>query len=161
MTEDYPKQKGYWEMFYLTSAFAVQYLDAKHNEQWQQFWNIIGYYYNRPDTRMLRRIDFNSVFYAAFKTSLYTFSKDFDKATSRYAWQFPLIGINAVIFGLLPFVVLLAWLKGRKKLRSMPDLPCSSDEEDCLDIEADPMRSDTDIPDKPAEQDADPSVQQD
>lgn len=121
MAYRYPADRSYWEMFYLTSVFAIDNLRSKHNQEWQDFWNRIGFVYNRSIGRDTAKSDFIRMFNASFRMSLYAYSKQFDKTLSRYSWQFPLVGINAIIFSFLPFVVVLGWLKSRRKLRRMPE----------------------------------------
>jgi len=153
MVYGYPADRNYWDMFYLTSVFAVNYLDSRHNKEWQEFWNYVGYYYDNPRDRLSPRVDFISAFNYSFRMSLYTYSKTFDKALSRYSWQFPFIGINGLIFALLPFLVFFAWLKGRHRLRNMPDtepefLPEEEAEEDeLLSSAEEQLQEDTQEPD--------------
>lgn len=124
----YPRDKSHWDMFYLTSAFAINYLDSKYPKQYQSFWNNVGYAYSRPDNPAKAKPEFNQLFFYSFNMSVYAFGKIFDHAMARYSWMFPLIGINAVIFAILPFIVYLAWLKNRRKMKLLPDLP---EEKDC------------------------------
>lgn len=147
MARQYPADRSYWEMFYLTSSFAIDNLNSKHNPEWQDFWNRVGFVYNRSVNRITERSDFIHVFNASFKMSLYAYSKQFDKTLGRYSWQFPLVGINAFIFSLLPFVLMIAWFKSRRRMRRMPDnLPLTEyDEanESDIDDEADDYEENT------------------
>lgn len=122
MVYSYPKDRSYWEMFYLTSAFAISYLEEKRQPQWQIFWDIVGFNYHQDSRNKTYKTDFIEAFNIGFHSSLYKFSKDYDKTLRRYGWQFPLIGINAIIFSLLPFVVLIAWLKNRRRMKHLPEL---------------------------------------
>jgi len=151
MAYKYPVNRSYWEMFYLTSVFAVDNLRAKHNPGWQEFWNRIGFVYNRSVSTIAVKSDFIEMFNAAFHMSLFAFSTQYDKTLGRYSWQFPLVGINAIIFSLLPFVVVAAWLKSRRKLRRMPETiqTIDDDEDDAVseDItEEEEETSDTSTP---------------
>jgi hypothetical protein len=128
MVYQYPADKSYWEMFYLTSVFAINNLEGRHNKEWQDFWNIVGMVYNSSNNKQTMKSDFIKVFNYAFKMSLYAYSKQYDKTLSRYGWQFPLVGINAFIFALLPFVVIFGWLKGRRRMKAMPDSHSSEPE---------------------------------
>jgi hypothetical protein len=121
MTYNYPSDRSYWNMFYLTSVFAVNNMASKYHSQWLEFWDRVGYHYNRTGLGGDFKSDFTKTFNAAYQMSLFAFSRDFDKTIKRYGWQFPLIGINALILSLLPFVVLAGWYRSRRKLKAMPD----------------------------------------
>jgi len=121
MMYQYPEDKSYWNMFYLTSAFAINHMQSKHNAEWQAFWNSVGFVYNRSGAIHEARSDFIKTFHSTFRISLYAYSREYDKVLKRYGWQFPLVGINAIIFSLLPFVIFAAWLKHRRKLKAMPE----------------------------------------
>jgi hypothetical protein len=137
MASGYPADKSYWEMFYLTSVFAIDNLRSKHNPEWQDFWNRAGFVYNRSVSKIVEKSDFIEIFNTAYRMSLFAFSMQYDKTLGRYGWQFPLVGINAIIFSLLPFVVVAAWLKGRRKLKRMPDAtPDAEEENEAAPVEA-------------------------
>lgn len=121
MEINYPVDKNYWNMFYLTSAFAISNLETKRNLQWQEFWNIVGFIYNRSSNTQSTKSNFIRVFNSAFQMSLFAFSKDYDKTLKRYGWQFPFVGINAIIFALLPLVIISAWLRNRRRMKSLTD----------------------------------------
>lgn len=122
MLYNYPEDRTYWDMFYLTSVFAVQHLDAHRHDEWLAFWNLVGYNYSRPAADQTAKVDFITAFNVSFRQSLYAFSRDFDKVQKRYDWQFPFVGINALILSLLPLVLILAWLRSRRRLQSLPDV---------------------------------------
>jgi len=130
MAENYPADKSYWNMFYLTSAFAISNLESNRNVQWQEFWNSVGFIYNRSSITQSTKSDFIKVFNAAYHMSLYAYSKDYDKVLRRYGWQFPFVGINVIIFALLPFVIIAAWLKNRRKMKALPESEEDITEED-------------------------------
>ncbi len=121
MAHQYPRQKSYWTMFYLTSAFAVHHLQSKRHDQWIGFWDRVGVIYSISSGNEPYKSDFAQTFYSAFRISQYAFSLEFDKVLNRYGWQFPLLGINGLIFSLLPFVILIAWLRHRRHLKAMPE----------------------------------------
>ncbi len=152
MTAHYPADRGYWEMFYLTSSFAIDNLQSRHNLQWQDFWDRIGFVYNRSANRIIMKTDFIGVFNASFRMSLYTYSKQFDKTLGRFTWQFPLVGINAIIFSLLPFVLFAAWLKSRRKMKSMADQVNTLPDEDIYSEEETSESEDTDTAETPEEE---------
>lgn len=122
MIHQYPSDKSQWNMFYLTSAFAINHLQSRRNDQWQAFWNNVGYVYNRSNGSEAGRSDFTSTFNASFNMSLFAFSNEYDRVLKRYGWQFPLVGINAIIFAILPSVIFAAWLKHRRRLKAMPEI---------------------------------------
>jgi hypothetical protein len=128
MLNDYPQDKNYWDMFYLTSVFAVQHLDAHRHDDWLAFWNLVGYNYSRPSQGKTLKSDFIRVFNISFRQSLYAFSREFDAVQKRYDWQFPFVGVNALILSLLPLVLILAWLRSRRRLQNLPDVIQEPDE---------------------------------
>jgi hypothetical protein len=130
MATNYPAEKSQWDMFYLTSAFAVNYLNSHHKEEWQKFWDLVGYNYNRVAATPGLKVDFLQVFHASFKMSLVALSQEFDKTLRRYSWQFPFVGFNALIFALLPFVIVAGWLRSRKKMQALPDVIPEDNEAD-------------------------------
>jgi len=130
MKFSYPADRNYWNMFYLTSAFAVSYLESKRNLQWLRFWDIVGFYYNRSVDMRPAKVDFIDVFHQAFGTSIYSFSKEYDKVLRRYSWQFPLVGINALIFSLLPLILVLGWLRNRSRMQALPELEDDESDEE-------------------------------
>lgn len=129
MAYNYPADRSYWSMFYLTSVFAVNHLATTRSADWTVFWDMVSYNYNRSDSNITVKSDFSRTFNAAFRTSLYGFSRDYDKILRRYGWQFPLIGINAILFSLLPFVIIAGWLRSRRRLKAMPDSDLSLDDD--------------------------------
>jgi hypothetical protein len=122
MQYNYPSSKAYWNMFYLTSVFAVDRMATRDHQQWENFWDRVSLTYNQKGTVIHTRSDFILTFNAAYRMSLFAFSRDFDKAMKRYGWQFPLIGINALLLSLLPVVVLLGWIRSRRRMKAMPDV---------------------------------------
>ena len=145
MALQYPANRSYWEMFYLTSVFAINNLESRHNQEWQEFWNIVGLVYNRSAAKQTLKSDFIKVFNYSFHMSLYTYSKEFDKTLTRFGWQFPLVGINAIIFSLLPFVVFIAWLKSRRKMKAMPEqIPLADNDSDPEKDDSEAEESDPD-----------------
>ena len=135
MTYHYPANRSYWNMFYLTSVFAVNHLQSAEHTNWQKFWDAVGFSYNRLTPGSRKQVDFISAFNYSFQRSLYAFSKDFDKTLKRYGWQFPLIGINAVLFSLVPFILLIAWFRHRRKMRALPDLDLLTTETEMQETE--------------------------
>lgn len=136
MNYNYPSDRSYWNMFYLTSAFAVKHMETRYNEQWQRFWDYVNYIHSASVSEKNNRTDFYQAFYLAFKKSIFAFSRDYNKVLKRYAWQFPLVGINAIIFAVLPFIVLASWLKQRRKLKAMPEPDSEIEEPDETDLDA-------------------------
>jgi len=140
MLERYPGSPADLQIFYLTSMFALHNLVSEYPDQWQVFWNQASaeIYHN---TRQSQKADFIRCFNTAFGYSLYAYSTLFDKAVSRYNWQFPLVGINALILCVLPFIVILGWRRYRKRLRALPDIgeeEFMSDDDDSLQADENP-----------------------
>jgi len=120
MMHNYPDERYKWDMFYLTSVFAVNYLLSSRNREWQRFWDSVGYKYNRYSHRG-EKIDFIDAYNHAFKSDMYELNREFDKVLSRFGWQFPLVGINALILAFLPLIIILGWIKNRRKLNALED----------------------------------------
>ncbi len=128
MERSYPAERSRWNMFYLTSAFAVSHMRSGYKTGWEDFWSGVGANYGGGGQD--RKTSFRAAFLAGYRMSPYSFSLQFDRTLRRYGWLFPLIGVNAVVFALLPFVIIAGWWRGRRRLKGLPDLPEPPGEEE-------------------------------
>ncbi len=128
MAERYPREKAYWSMFYLSSAFAVNHLATRYPEKWKAFWDYAGMLVNRRDFPPQLQIEFSGLFNYAFGFSLRSFSGEYDKVLTRYGWQFPLIGINLILLAALPFILIAAFRRSRRKLKAMEEASDDTEE---------------------------------
>ena len=113
----YPQRREDWEMYYLTSYFAVRYIREMDPEAWRGLWNTVA-----TNNRKGRRTRFSEAFARSYDSNLHTFNLDFAEASKRQAWIYLITGFSSLLFALLPFVVILAMLRQIRKMRAMPDL---------------------------------------
>lgn len=120
---EYPAERREWPMYYLSSWFATDYMRNKDEAAWRRFWAITS-----AHARLGHKTRFVSAFSQAYRSSLYEFNLDFAAYSRRQAWIYLIIGVNSIIFAILPVVLIFAWRKRRKKLLSMPELEPPVDE---------------------------------
>ena len=113
----YPQRREDWELYYLTSYFAVRYMREKDPEAWRGFWNTVA-----TNNRKGRRTRFSEAFARSYDSNLHTFNLDFSDASKRQAWIYLITGFSSLLFALLPFVVILAMLRQKRRMRALPDL---------------------------------------
>lgn len=113
----YPQRREDWELYYLTSYFAVRYMREKDPEAWRGFWNTVA-----TNNRKGRRTRFSEAFARSYDSNLHTFNLDFAEASKRQAWIYLITGFSSLLFALLPFVVILAMLRQKRRMRALPDL---------------------------------------
>ncbi len=120
----YPKQKSEWNLFYLTSAFVIKYMRDEHPNEWKTFWDLTASAVNQSELDASQsRPTFSYVFYSAYQRSAKSFEYGFDRYTRRLALQYLLLGINGIVFGMLPFVIIWIYVIRRKRHLQMPDYP--------------------------------------
>ncbi len=125
----YPEHKKDWNLFYLTSAFVIKYMRDEQPEAWKRFWDFAA---REPQA------SFSNAFYYAYAVSANSFAGGFDAYAKRIGWQYLFIGINGLVFALLPVIMVFGFYKRRRKQNRLPDLPLVTDEE---------QPSETDLPD--------------
>lgn len=113
----YPQQQENWELYYVTSYFAVRYMREKDPRAWKQFWGIVA-----ANNRRGQKTDFNRAFEKAYGLNLYTFNQDFAAASKRQAWIYLITGFTSMLFAILPFLVIVARIRQKKKMKRLPDL---------------------------------------
>jgi len=102
MAGRYPDGQIRWESFYAKSALAVKYLYSNHLDEFYNLWN----YNDIP-------IDFSLAFFRAFKLTPGQFSPLLeDYLKKRFRIEI-LLAFTGIIWGVLPFILLLAWLRKR------------------------------------------------
>jgi hypothetical protein len=121
---EYPRQRADWEMYYLSSYFAVNYMQDKDPKAWLDFWKIVAENYRQGN-----KTRFTKAFGQAYRSNLFTFNRDFAAASNKQAWIYLLAGFGSFLFMLLPFLAIFAMLRQRKKMRSLPDLDQPVEEE--------------------------------
>ena len=63
------------------------------------------------------------------QTTLFDFNLQYQDYLKEKAWKYLFIGINSLIFSLLPFVLIIAYFRRRKRMKQLPDLPLPQDAE--------------------------------
>ncbi len=114
----YPEAQRDWELYYLSSYFAVKYMQEKDVELWRRFWGIVS-----QNHRKGGKTRFISAFSTAYGSSLFQFNQEFSQHTRKMAYLYLVIGVNSFIFMLLPFAVVIAIIRHRRRLRTLPELP--------------------------------------
>ena len=124
MSYQYPESPSQWQSYYLSSLFAITYLQENYPEGWKTFWSITSSTYKAG-----QKTPFIPAFNYSFNTTLFDFNLQYQDYLKGKAWKYLFIGINSLIFSLLPFVLLIAYFKRRKRMKQLPDLPLPQDAE--------------------------------
>ncbi len=103
MVDRYPKNPVEWEAFYMKSAYAVDYMLKTSPRQYFTLW----------DSALPVR-DFDRSMLSGFQASKESFGHRFDEYLRKKMRLEMLIGFSLVIWTLLPFLVIIAWI--RKKI---------------------------------------------
>ena len=120
----YPEDQADWQQYYLSSYFALQLMRDKRADEWKQFWNHTAFNWRKGI-----KTDYITTFGRAYHTTLWDFANDYSHYSKRLAYQYLIVGINSLIFALLPLILLLGYFIRRKRRASLPDLPIPVDEE--------------------------------
>ncbi|MDP2173255.1 MAG: hypothetical protein Q8M98_06675 [Candidatus Cloacimonadaceae bacterium] len=118
MSYRYPEEEHDWQMYYLHSYFAVKYMQERDEKAWNRFWSIAADAHRRGE-----KIAFTPAFNMAFDLSLFDFQALYSRFSKKLAYQYLFIAINSVVFTLLPFVLVIAALRRKRRMHLMPDLP--------------------------------------
>jgi hypothetical protein len=132
MGYQYPESPSQWQTYYLSSLFAVTYLQENYPEGWKTFWTIAANTHKAG-----QKTPFIAAFNYSFNTTLFDFNRQYQDYLKHKAWKYLFIGINSLIFSLLPFVLLIAYFRRRKRMKQLPDLPLPQD------VELDPPQEDS------------------
>ncbi len=103
MIDGYPKNPVEWEAFYMKSAYAVDYMLKENPRQYFTMW----------DSALPVR-DFDRSMLRGFQASKERFGNRFDEYLRRKMRLELLVGFSIVIWTILPFLVIIAWI--RKKI---------------------------------------------
>ncbi len=120
----YPTRREDWEIYYLTSYFATRYMHEWDPEAWRFFWDLTA-----TNLRRGERTRFSEAFAKAYNSNLHTFNLDFAAHSQRRAWIYLITGFSSLLFALLPFLVVFAMLRQRRKLKALPDLDLPPEDE--------------------------------
>jgi len=105
MVSKYPKNQVEWESFYAKSGLAVKYLATKKKANFYRFWEMAEKGNSFPKS-------FRMVFYQSFQG----FSNSFEVYAKRHFHFGILFASSSLLWGVMPFVFLIAVL--RKKLKT-------------------------------------------
>jgi hypothetical protein len=114
----YPEEKRDWEYYYLSSFFAVKYMREHDEKAWNRFWTLAA-----KNHRKGAKTRFTNAFASTYSSSLYEFNLAFSSHTRKLAYLYLVIGVNSIIFSLLPFVLVFALIRHRRRMKALPDLP--------------------------------------
>ncbi len=122
---NYPERREDWEMYYVSSYFAVRYMRENNPAAWQEFWQIVA-----ADNQLGKRTRFSEAFGKAYGHNLRSFSQEFAAVSKRQAWIYLLTGFGSLLFALMPFLVILGRLRQKRKMKALPELELPPEEED-------------------------------
>jgi len=100
MSRQYPTNRVRWESFYVKSALAVKYLYTRHLEEFYSLWD----YADAP-------ANFYLSFFNAFNLTPRQFSTLLEEHLKRRFRIEILLAFSGIVWGILPFILLLAWLR--------------------------------------------------
>ncbi len=138
---EYPQAKQDWEMYYLTSFFAVKYMQDKDPQAWRDLWNSVANNY-----RQGRKTRFTAAFGTAYNSNLYSFSLEFTQASRRQAYIYLLTGLGSLVLTALPLLVIYAMIRQRRRMQALPDID--------LPVEETPPETETVEKEKPTGEDS-------
>jgi hypothetical protein len=110
----YPKQQKDWDLFYMTSAFVIKYMRDDQPEAWKRFWDFVARHQGSS---------FSNTFYYAYGATANGFANGFESYAKRIGWQYLFLGINGLIFAMMPILLIITHYKRRRRLMRLPDLP--------------------------------------
>lgn len=121
MVKRYPKNPVEWEAFYMKSAYAVDYMLKKSPRQFFTLWD------NALPIR-----DFNRAMLIGFQASADRFGQEFDEYLAKKMRMEMLVGFSLVIWMLLPFLMIIAWIRkkitGRRIQREWESVQAKADQ---------------------------------
>ena len=128
LTNEYPASRQDLDFFYLNSTFALRYMKDEYPQIWKEFWDFVASYHRQGDKAIFRH-----AFRQTFNSKLYTFNESFEAYARRLSYWYIFIGINSFLITLMPFLLIIAWLRRRSKMRQLPDIEHVMDDESELD----------------------------
>jgi len=105
MVSRYPENQVEWESFYAKSGLAVKYLATKQKPNFYRFWELAE-----------KKRSFPAAFRMSFFQSYQMFSNNFQNYAKRHFHFGLLLASSSLLWGVMPFVFLIAVL--RKKLKT-------------------------------------------
>lgn len=100
MRTDYPKNRIQWDVFYLKSTLAIQYLLKEKNAAFMRFWDYTKQGY-----------PFDDAFLSAFHYSDVGFSTDFEIYLQSQTIKSFFMGGFGLLWSLMPIILILSWIK--------------------------------------------------
>lgn len=125
MSYSYPENRSEWDLFYLSSSMAVNYMRQKRAKDWNNFWSLVA-----DQHRSGKKADFTLNFNQAFHSDLFSFHIQFRKYLRSLKIQYLIFSINGLLAMLLPFILIAAHFRKRRRMAKLPDLPEPVDEQD-------------------------------
>ena len=113
----YPSKSEDWQLFYLSSAMAVRYMQDKYPTEWKRFWDITA-----MNLRNGQKSRFDTTFIYAYNSSLYDFNKRYESYSRKQSYLYLAVAINSAIFLTLPFIMLIISRKRKRLMQKLPDL---------------------------------------
>lgn len=132
ITGEYADHQDVWQYFYTVSALAVRYLYNNHREGFYRFWE-----YTNSDQRSgeLNFEDFNRIFLQSFLLTPGMFYAEFEVYLQKYAITSFFIYIGGLLWGILPFILIIArlkkWFREKKIIRNWGEDKAETD--NCFD----------------------------
>jgi hypothetical protein len=127
----YPANQDDWPHFYLSSAMALRFMEEKHPQAWQVFWNQVAANHHQEI-----KISFNQAFISSYGQSLYDFNQNYEKYSRRQGYLYLIVGLNSLIFLVLPFIMLLVARKRRQRMLKLPDLDLAEETDPLTESES-------------------------
>ncbi len=124
MSYSYPENRSEWDLFYLSSSMAVSYMRQKLDREWQSFWTLVS-----DKHRQGEKADFTSCFNLAYHRDLFSFHSQFRHHLKSLRLQYLIFSINGLLAMILPFILIAAHIRKRRRMASLPDLPEAQEEE--------------------------------
>ena len=122
MSREYPANRVRWESFYAKSGLAVKYLYTRHREEFYSLWE----YTDSPS-------NFYLSFFKAFNLTPRQFSTLLEEHLKRRFRIEMLLAFSGIVWGVLPFILLLAWLRKKwlnRKIKLAWETPPPQEESD-------------------------------
>lgn len=117
MSYSYPKNSRDWTGFYLSSAMAIKYMQTKYPKAWQSFWEMVA-----KEHKQGNKANFNRIFAESYRLPMWDFHQKYKAYSQRQGYLYIAVGINTLLFAFLPFVLLIAAKKRKKKMLALPDI---------------------------------------
>lgn len=124
LSYSYPERKQDWDGFYISSTMAVRFMQEQHTGKWEAFWARVSLEYKAG-----KKAHFNRTFSQGYTETLWDFHARFTAYSKRQGYIYLVVLINSLIIALLPFVMIIAAYKRRKKMKLLPDMPLIEEEQ--------------------------------